>query len=158
MAQHPLRSIQLWEIHHSPGEIIPVADCSHSEKLSSCVHSEFPLEKLVPIIPCPFHAIFVKVESIFFVTAPLILEHGDKVSSKPSFLKAEQTQFSKAFLIWQASYMWNIWLIFFNWQTSVCYKGCFCQPFCYSVHLGAEQRCPAQCIALKRPCPSVCKN
>lgn len=47
---------------------------------------------------------------------------------------------------------------FFNWQTSVCYKGYFCQPFCYSVQLGAEQPSPAQCIALKRPCPSVCKN
>lgn len=60
MAQHPLRSIQFWEIHHSPGEIIPMADCSHCEKLSSCAHSEFPQEKFVPIIPCLFHATFCK--------------------------------------------------------------------------------------------------
>ena len=31
------------------------------------------------------------------------MEHGDKVSPKPSLLKAEQTEFSQTVLIWQAS-------------------------------------------------------
>ena len=39
-----LISVQCWGIHHFPGEIIPMADCSHSEKFPSCVQLESPQE------------------------------------------------------------------------------------------------------------------
>lgn len=36
--------------------------------------------------------------SVFFGAIPEILEHGEKLSTKPSFVKTEQTQFSQLFL------------------------------------------------------------
>ena len=48
MAQCPvqpnLKSIWCWGIRYLAGEIIPMADCSHCEKISSCVQAESPQE------------------------------------------------------------------------------------------------------------------
>lgn len=39
IAQQPaqLKTVQCWEIQHFPGEIMPVANCSHGKNFSTCV-------------------------------------------------------------------------------------------------------------------------
>lgn len=55
VVQHPvqlnLKIVQCWGIHPFSGDIEPVADCSHCEKLSFSVQLESPQKKFVPITP-----------------------------------------------------------------------------------------------------------
>lgn len=92
---------------------------------------------------------------LLFVLSMQLFKKGILSSLKPSckywnmvtrsalsllFSRLKKIHFSKAF--------------FFIWRAS--YRVAFASPFV--IQLGAEQHSPAQCRALKRPCPRVCKN
>lgn len=55
--------------YHIPVEIISMADCSHCEKISSRVQSEYPQVHLLPTLPHLLHVTPCKKgNSIFFVS------------------------------------------------------------------------------------------
>lgn len=110
MARHPvllnLKNIQCWEIQH-----LSFGDCFNGSLFSLqnifllCLIRVCPeCAQFVPVTSCLFLVTPCKKGIfIFFVATLEILERDDKVSPKLSFLKAEQTQFSQPFLMWQAS-------------------------------------------------------
>ena len=88
------------EIHHLPGQPVPVFHYPHSKKFLLYIQSKSALPYFKAIAPCPIATGPCEEIFPFFPIGPLqILKGCYNVSLQPSFLEDKQPQLSQPFLI-----------------------------------------------------------
>ena len=95
----PLEHCQEWQLHHLPGQAIPVPDHSLREKVFPYVQPKPPLVQIVAISSGPVCCLGEEAKSLLITASLQEVVECNEATSEPPLLQTKQSQLSQLLLI-----------------------------------------------------------